>query len=685
VAHFNACSDISVHFKSNALEGQRYVGANSLEEEVAMPNSIEHKGVLDAIGNAQEAARSKSTKTVAVNGKPQTFRYPYPSPSDWRDSCIYFLMLDRFNNPRSLPKRDWNRVCEERQGGTFKGVQDRLGYLSDLGINAIWITSPLKNSRPDSWKCNYHGYAAQDFLNLDARFASDGTLETAEKELSELVEQAHARGIYVILDIVLNHSGRVFDYVRDGSTVDQFCDPAVINGALGSEPPIRWLNGLGFPRIDWEDKLTAQDQLGPDDAVFPTDLRNCLFFRRRGTKLNDTPDWRGFVPGDFGKMRQLVLEYDADADGQEDVRAKYGRFPVLDILIRSYAYLMARCDVDGFRIDTVKYVHPKIIEVFGNAMREYAMSIGKANFFTFGEVWDNENTIASFIGRNSGSSGEGFGVDAALDFPLFYILPGITKGSTDVRELQQVFQIRKDREQELLSSHGEASRYFVTFLDNHDQKERIKHPATPEDQVKLGLTLLFTLQGIPCIYYGTEQLLQGTVKNGGMPDLSCLESVREALWGKPDAFSTMTSIFHEIQHLTRLRQSEPALRYGRQYFREVSVNETDFGYSYGAGGIVAYSRILGDREILIAANAGEKEFNGRIIVDRDLNTPAANMELAHPAGKLSLPVNVGEAKINGSLAVIATVKVKLAPHEAQVWVTPARVRSAKPIREKVAA
>lgn len=650
-----------------------------------MPISIGDKEVLDTIAGAQQAARAKSTKTVAVDGKPQTFRRPFPSPTDWRDSCVYFLMIDRFNNPNAAPKSAWNHVCDYRQGGTFKGVQARLGYLVDLGINAIWITSPLKNPRPDSWKYNYHGYAAQDFLNLDARFASDGTLETADRELTDLVDEAHARGIYVILDIVLNHSGRVFDYVRDGSTVDSFSDPAVINGPLGSEPVVQWLNGFGFPRSDWENRLPAPTQLSPDDAVWPVDLQNHLFFRRRGSKLNDTPDWRGFVPGDFGSMRQLVLEYDAGVAGQEDVRGEYGVFPVLDILIRSYTYLMARYDFDGFRIDTVKYVHPTMIETFGNAMREYAMSIGKNNFFTFGEVYDNERTIAKFIGRNSGSSGEGFGVDAALDFPLFYNLPGIAKGMMDVSQLQRIFQIRKDEEKDLLSSHGEASRYFVTFLDNHDQNQRIKHPATPEDQVKLALTLLHTLQGIPCVYYGTEQLLQGTVKDAGVPDLGSMESVREALWGKPNAFSKATSMYKEIQLLTGLRQSEPALRYGRQYFREVSENETDFGLSYGNGGIVAYSRILGDREVLIAANTGETEFNGRILVDSDLNTTGANLDLAYPSGGGSLPVSVIEARINGSTAKIATVKVKLAPHQVQVWRTPLREVAAAPSRARAAA
>lgn len=652
-----------------------------------MPTSLSDAAVLTAINDAQTAAREQRTKNVTVDGKSRAIRRPFPSPTEWRDCCIYFLMLDRFNNPSDAPNETWNRVCDVRQGGTFKGVQSRLGYLQTLGVNAIWISPVLKNSRPDAWKYNYHGYGAQDFLNLDARFASDGTLATAEQELTDLVDEAHARGIYVILDIVLNHAARVFDYVRDGVTVDSFADPSVINGPLGSEPDIRWMDGTGTAH--WLNQLPQSSALSADDAVWPTDLQNPLFFRRRGSKLSDEPDWRGFVPGDFGTMRQLVAEYDATVPGQEALRAQYGVSPVLNILIRTYAYLMARYDFDGYRIDTVKYVNEKMIETFGNAMREYALSIGKANFFTFGEIYDDEQTIDQFIGRHSGAAGDSFGIDAALDFPLFYKLPAIAKGLADVSDLQNVFNLRKQHEQGLLSSHGEAGRYFVSFVDNHDQHERIKHPLTPEEQVTLGITLLLSLQGIPCLYYGTEQLLQGTVDANGNPDLNSNESVREALWGKPNAFSTTTPMFQTIQRLLRVRQTEPALRYGRLYFREVSGNGSDFGQSFGTGGIVAYSRILGDHEVLIAANTGATQFTGKILVDRDLNATAQNMVQAYASkgGEGTGSVQMIDATIHQAgqvtTARIAAIDVQLAPREVQIWTTPVAA-AVKPLRARAA-
>jgi glycosidase len=536
-------------------------------------------------------------------------------------------LIDRFNNPGKPPNGTWNCRFDLRQGGTLTRVQAQLGYLEQLGARAIWLSPVLKNSRPD-WQFNYHGYGQQDFLNVDERFASDGQRATAERELTELIEEAHARGIYVILDIVLNHSARVFDYVLPQGVVPSFADSTVMNGPLGTEPPVQWLNGFGFPRSDWQNRLDPPAQLHADDAVWPSDLQNHLFFRRRGSKLTDEPDARGFVRGDFGDMRQLVVEYDAAQPGQEPLRARYGVFPVLSILIRAHHYLIARYDFDGFRLDTVKYVHPEAIETFGNAMREFALSVGKKNFFTFCEVYDDEETIAQFTGRNGGS-GEGFGVDAAVDFPLFFKLPAIAKGLIDVGTIRTVFQDRKRQEAELLSSHGEAGRFFVSFLDNHDQKERIKHPATPDEQVTLALALLFTLQGIPSLYYGTEQGLSGTVDANGDPDLTANESSREALWGKPKAFSTDTPVFQQIQALSKLRESEPPLTYGRLYFREVSGNGTDFGHSFGSGGLVAFSRILVDREVLVVANTSTQPFSGAVLVDRDVNARPRQMSVAY--------------------------------------------------------
>jgi glycosidase len=640
--------------------------------------------VQSRIEAARAAAAAGTTRLVTVGGTQKEVRYPFPSPTDWRDCWIYFMLLDRFNNPgnparstSATPPIPWDHKYDFRQGGTFNGVRSQLGYISQLGAGAIWLSPVLKNSRPDSWEYNYHGYGAQDFLNVDERFASDGTRATAEKELAALVDEAHARGLYVIIDVVINHAARVFDYLYGRSVTDKFSDPTIMQGPPGSEPTIEWLNGYGLPRSDWLNTLPPPASLSPDDAVWPSDLQRPDFFRRRGTTLSQTPPPDGPIPGDFEVMRQLVVEYDAAPDNLAQLRDLYGRWPVHQILTEAYAYLIAKYDVDGFRIDTVKFVAPDMVRRFGNAIREFALSMGKQNFFTFGEIWGSEGTISRFVGRNSTQS-DGFGIDAALDYPLFYALPGTAKGLNGVESVRDVLDSRKRAEEGQISSHGEAGRYFVTFLDNHDQNERFHHPATPDAQVWLGLAALFTMQGIPCVYYGTEQGLTGTKDADGKPVLDSLESVREALWGKPGGgFDPNHPIYQFIQALARLRIKEAALRYGRIYFREVSGNGQDFGLSVGRGGVLAYSRIVADREVVVVANTNTQQpFTGRVIVDLDLGRRLGSMttvlsNLQSSGGTAQIEIVEGARFFYSTGAVTiagrtAAISVSLGPSEIQV-------------------
>jgi glycosidase len=637
----------------------------SLAEDT-MPTAILE--VHPFIAETQKQAAQHTTKIVIVDGHPVTIPSPFPSPADWRDSLMYFVMTDRFNGLKD-PKSQWDQKFNLRQGGTFEGVRRQLGYLQELGVGAIWLSPVLKNSRPEKFEFTYPGYTTQDFLNVDERFATDGTRATAEQELAALVDEAHARGIYLVLDIVLNHAGRVFDYhLSNGAVVDSV--------PLDGEMHVEWLNGFGFPRDDWEDQnLPEPAKLSPDDAVWPSDLQRPEFFRRRGNKASDTPDASGFVPGDFGSMRQLVAEYDATVSGQGPLRTEYGPQPVLSVLIQAYQYLVAKYDFDGFRIDTVKYVRPDLVETFGNAMREYALSLGKKNFFTFGEIYDNEGQINRFIGR-SGSDTDGFGIDAALDFPLFFVLPGAAKGMVPVENVRQVFEKRKDAEKSLISSHGEAGRYFVSFVDNHDQNRRFNDPQTPQAQVTLGMAVLFCLQGIPCVYYGTEQGLQGTNDGAGHSTLDSMESVREALWGKkPVAFDTSNPFYLELKRIAQLRSNEPPLRYGRIYFRPVSGNGQDFGQSFGNGGMIAFSRILTDREVVIVANTSfGQPFNGSVLVDFDLARHASRFQIGYSnkgtSGITDVQVQPGQVfPLSGAPGLsLASVQVSLKPQEVQILV-----------------
>jgi len=579
----------------------------------------------------------------------------FPSPEDWRDAPIYFLMMDRFNNtaspPRNLP---FDAQFGAFQGGTFEGVRAKLQYIKDLGFGSIWLSPVLKNPQFDTGA--YHGYGIQNFLAVEPRFATKPGQE--EVELRKLVDDAHQLGLYIIFDIVLHHAGNVFEYV-------------VPNGSGGNTEldSIGWQNnpiGIGWRDATGKgDPTVSNAPANPpvDAAVWPTELRQNALFTRRGNANSDG----GQPAGDFDSLKGIC--FDPPPPGLTTAQ---------DILIRSYQYIVAKFDVDGFRIDTLKYIPPDFERIFGNAMREFALSAGKKNFFTFGEVYDDEQTIAQFIGRDTNATNTVVGVDAALDYPLFFQLPSMIKGlGTPPSAIANVFENRKKVEADILTSHGEAGQYFVTFLDNHDQPQRYGYTGQVQltDQIVLGLGLLFCLPGLPCVYYGTEQGLNGH-KTPAQSDDSM---VREALWGKPNPFDTGNPLYTSLKAIGQLRSQQPALRYGRYYFRPISGDGSNFGLSSFPTGVLAFSRILNDQEVIVVANTDSVQaFNGSVIVDASINAANPTYQILFTnkgkSGQTVGPVNV---KAQGSVTVqevdgsttngpLSVLPISLQPNEIQI-------------------
>lgn len=598
-----------------------------------MADSIYSNTFKKAFKDSVDLAKKGQKKQINCNGKLIEITIPYPSPEDWRDCWIYFLMIDRFCNTNSNPKCKWNDSdCDKFQGGDLNGITDKLDYLEKLGVKAIWITPPFKNCIYKEH--TYHGYGIQDFLTVDPRFGT-------AKDLKELVCQAHARGIYVIFDIVLNHTGSVFAYDFGNGETRESAE------WRESAYDILWYDQNGKPKWD-----TPPSGCGPDACVWPKELQYNPYFRRQGKG--------GEYGGDFEILKELYTEYEQGAYR-----------PVQDILIKSYQYIILNYDVDGFRIDTLKFVSRDFSQIFGNAMREFALSIGKKNFFTFGEVWDDEAKITEYIGRYTHDEKGIIGVDAALDFPLFGNIQSVIKGFAPPCNLIDVFKKRKEYQKNHISSHGEASKFFVTFFDNHDLKERFYYDDKNKYdlQVLMAIGTLFTLQGIPCIYYGTEQGLSG---RGTKP-----EAVREALWGKnPTAFDENHPFYKHLKEMSNLRSLEPALRYGRQYFRQISENKTDFVFAMDSPGTLAYSRILNDEEIIIIMNTKiNVNWAGDVIVDFFLNTDGQTWNVLYTnygggANQKAAATrnNVAINKLNGErdLGAVRVLPLTLRPMEIQI-------------------
>jgi glycosidase len=568
---------------------------------------------------------------------------PFPSPADWRDQVIYFLMVDRFNNPAAPPVHTPydDPAYAEYQGGNFAGVQQQLAYIKSLGAGAIWLSPVLKNLPFDPG--SYHGYGIHDFLRAEPLFATNPT--NADNELRALVDAAHKAGLYVIFDIVLNHTGDVFAY--NGSSTASFSSTPLA---------VQWRDASGNAQPAWSD-VAAIPSPPLDAVVWPSEMQQNRFFRRQGT-----PDPNGDdTVGDFDSLKQMMT---ADRDLQ-------------DFLIRAYQYVIARYDIDGFRIDTLRYLKGNLSQIFGNSVREFALSIGKKNFFTFGEVLDgnDEEDIASFIGRNTnaGVDPNGLvGVDAALDYPLFNTLTPTVKAFSPPSAVSAMYNFRKQVEKTVLSSHGDATRYFVTFLDNHDMKARIRYEQPGnidafDDQVTMGVACLYGLPGIPCVYYGTEQGLHGA---GSDP------AVREALWGIAPAFPQTTLFYTELQQAVAVRNAEPALRYGRFYFRPISGDSVNFGVSPFTGGVLAWSRILNDAEVVVVANTNTAVSQAvDVILESTLSTPGVSLRVlysnkSNPTAPAPVRVlnNVAVAEVDGTTGSgpLNTTRVTLLPMEVQI-------------------
>lgn len=236
-------------------------------------------------------------------------------------------------------------------------------------------------------------------------------------------------------------------------------------------------------------------------------------------------------------------------------------------------------------------------------------------------------------------------MDAALDHPLFSALKPVAKGWAAPQTVVDLYHRRKQIERDILSSHGDATRFFVTFLDNHEVKERIRYVQPGDehrfdDQVTLGLACLYALPGIPCLYYGTEQGLHGA---GTDP------AVREALWGGP-GFDASSFFYQHIQRIAAVRGGRPALRYGRCYFRPVSGDGQTFGVSPFPQGVLAFSRVLNDEEVIVAANTSTATGQSLdVILDFQLSAAGDTYQILY--SNKAAPASPGAVKQTGAVTV----------------------------------
>jgi glycosidase len=142
----------------------------------------------------------------------------------------------------------------------------------------------------------------------------------------------------------------------------------------------------------------------------------------------------------------------------------------------------------------------------------------------------------------------------------------------------------------------------------------------------LGVGAVLTMMGVPCVYSGTEQGFDG----GGDSDVYIREAMFGGNWGAFDTtgvhfFNDQHPIYQGLARIARVRAAEPALRYGRQYFRDISGDGEHFGTPTAGKTTLAYSRVLDSEEILVAMNVDTQARADWVLVDPALTTPGTRM------------------------------------------------------------
>lgn len=137
-----------------------------------------------------------------------------PAPFDWHNATVYFVLTDRFENGDPGNDQSYGRHKDGMEeigtfhGGDLRGLTRKLDYLQQLGVNALWISAPFEQihgwvgggTKGDFPHYAYHGYYTQDWTRLDANMGN-------EDDLRALVDGAHQRGIRILFDVVMNHTG----------------------------------------------------------------------------------------------------------------------------------------------------------------------------------------------------------------------------------------------------------------------------------------------------------------------------------------------------------------------------------------------------------------------------------------------------------------------------------------------
>ena len=543
----------------------------------------------------------------------------FPSRTDFRDEQIYFVMTTRFyngdpaNDTQCWDAQNYN-VGDPAWRGDFKGLIEKLDYIKALGFTAVWITPVVENASG----YDYHGYHARNFSKVDHRYESE------DVKFQDLIDAAHAKGMKVILDIVLNHTGNFGEEnLCKLFTRDWDADQSKINECLipytqkdGGPLPDNYLSLNGGQQ---HDKRLAQ--------MKNTDGQNHdthNYWHHVGNEWNwdDYSRWYGQIAGDC-----------VDLNTENAYVANY--------LVRCYGEFI-KMGVDGFRIDTGGHIsrltfNKNFIPQFEALAEQYKAKRNGGDFFMYAEIcarernvvyrnhencspfyytwkesrdyaWDTSETSWDNLVVMEGQKGNHTNItsveqqgkddmgDSSLPNSSNAFLNGNTYHAPDYAKNSGLSVIDFTMHWNFKTA-GEAwgvkygDKYYndatwnVVYVDSHDYAPDGAPESTrfnqSEDTWAENLALMFTFRGIPCLYYGSEiQFKKGCVIDNG-PNVALKETGRAYYGGyiKGDIHVTDFAEYSNasgniaqtlkhplalhIQRLAKIRMAVPALRKGQ--------------------------------------------------------------------------------------------------------------------------
>lgn len=454
------------------------------------------------------------------------------------EDFIYLIMTDRFAN--GDPSNDiipgyLDQKCDRsdkfsRHGGDFKGIENRMDYLDQLGVTTLWLTPVNENDMPrmTEWGnsvAGYHGYWFTDHYQVDKRFGGN-------EGYRNLSDRAHARGMKVIQDAVYNHIGDHHWIALDPPSSDW------LNSAQGKNPPHHREEVFFDPYASQQDKRQMLD------------------------------GW--FVPHlpDLNQRNADVARY----------------------LIQYHIWATEEFGVDGWRVDTYKYNEEKFLNEINNALsREFP------KLTVFGESWVTTPLGNAYFTRNNLKTPFAHNAEGMLDFQSCFAM--IAAAKEENAWSNGLIKLYYALAQDVLYEDPMKN---CIFLDNHDMDRIFSVLGEDDAKFRMCLNWLFTLRGMPQLYYGTEVLMKNLKVNTDA-------TVREDFpggWGADDPSKNrflpsgrtpeQERTYSYISKLAQFRKNSPALQSGKlmQYIPR--------------DGHYLYFRYTDQQTILVITNSSDK-------------------------------------------------------------------------------